>query len=961
MKQSFKIPGTLTAYCMVKWPMVLRNSLANFPISNNSAVGDNSDPIKEETQEIVQFTDEGVAPTSFALPSIVDLTKDYLTTTVKEDRVHDVISFLSRPIIIHTGRWTTSAGRADQLYTANFPELLLSNAMYSEKLSGFVGLRATLCLKLQVNSQPFQQGRLMLQYFPYAQYMANRVTMVNRSLQGRSGCPRSDLDLGVATECSLCIPYVSPHLFYNLVTGQGSFGACYIVVYSPLLDLALGGFVDFTLWAWLEDIDIQYPTGAPLFTGSAPNRVHLANYVRTATDDQLRNLKPSSYLNPVDTIFAQTEQDFMSGGSASRGVGQIASGLDTLTQIPLIGNLFTRPAWITTQFSNILKFFGFSKPSVSVPTVQMRNRTAPNFSNFDGLDMSHKMALFSENSVESVPGLGGTDIDEMALSRIISIPNYWTNFSWSSTDGANSALYTQNVHPYLIRPYSSTILDRFLTTHLGYVAQCFGMWRGSMVFTFKFVKTKFHSGRCLIQFVPFSFAEAEVPFNIDKTYKMVVDLRTQNEVTFTVPYVSSRPWMYCGDPIDPDFSSTYWNFSTGAIYVSVLNQLKAASTVSPAIDVLVEVNAGPDMVFSAPSNPRYIPSNHAPTSAVVSKLPDVVVTTPEKTIITGELLDSINKELDAYKCEPGLHTTFIDGSGDPHLLCPKVGHAFSYTTEGELIDRVIETQGVGTDESIPRNEAQFGRFPNSIDQNKVSSNWSPEAFCIGEKIFSVRQLIKRFGFAGTYTCTTSTSGTLAINPFLSQRPNTAVANNRPWTYYDYFYYIYAFYRGGMRVKLCPITQTTPGGNFTRADNPVFFIRMYNSFNRAYQIIMARIGTSVGQATPFDGTGLGGFSPAQVAIDPHLEGLLEFEVPFYNVSHIVSCSYQNVAPRSATSLVTRGFEPFPLITVSSGTNISDVAATHFAVRYYYYRAPADDFSFMYLTGVPMLDAQVQPPV
>jgi hypothetical protein len=181
--------------------------------------------------------------------------------------------------------------------------------MYQEKLRGFVGLRATLVVKVQVNSQPFQQGRLMLQYYPYAQYMPNRVSLVNATLQGRSGCPRTDLDLSVGTEIEMRIPYVSPHVYYNLITGQGFFGAIYLVVYSQLRDQISGtGSVEYTVWAHLEDVDIQYPTGANIFTGSAPNMASIANQISSGkfTQEDMRALWDSrAYEKHTDRIFAQ--------------------------------------------------------------------------------------------------------------------------------------------------------------------------------------------------------------------------------------------------------------------------------------------------------------------------------------------------------------------------------------------------------------------------------------------------------------------------------------------------------------------------------------------------------------------------------------------------------------------------------------------------------------------------------
>jgi CII-binding regulator of phage lambda lysogenization HflD len=87
-------------------------------------------------------------------------------------------------------------------------------------------------------------------------------------LQGRSGCPRTDLDLSVGTEIEKRIPYGGPHVKYNLITGQGSVGAIYLVVYSQLRDQISGtGSVEYTVWAHLEDVDVQYPTGANIFTG----------------------------------------------------------------------------------------------------------------------------------------------------------------------------------------------------------------------------------------------------------------------------------------------------------------------------------------------------------------------------------------------------------------------------------------------------------------------------------------------------------------------------------------------------------------------------------------------------------------------------------------------------------------------------------------------------------------------
>ena len=551
--------------------------------------------------------------------------------TTREDRIHTITDFLSRPIVIQTGLWASTQATETQLYTTNFPEALISNAMYQEKLRGFVGLRATLVVKVQVNSQPFQQGRLMLQYFPYAQYMPNRVTLVNSTLQGRSGCPRTDLDLSVGTEIEMRIPYVSPHVYYNLITGQGSFGSIYLVVYSQLRDQISGtGSVEYTVWAHLEDVDVQYPTGANIFTGSAPNFATQAAKLASGQmtqQDVYDMYADGSYSKKPAKIFAQVGSELSTmknSGVLSRGIGQLSESLSTFSKIPVLGNMFTRPAWISSAAANIFQILGFSKPTLQGLPCESKLRGQAHMSNFNGSDASHKLALSASNELETKAGLAGTSADEMDLSHVLSIPNYWDRFTWATTNLTGAVLWDNFVTPMKIKPYSSTITDRFRCTHMGYVANSHGYWRGSIVYTFKFVKTQFHSGRLRISFIPFYYnttISTGTP-DVSKVQKIIVDLRNSTEASFTVPYVSSRPWMYC---IRPEASwlgtnnTLMYNAVSGIVRVEVLNQLVAANNVFQSIDCIVEANGGPDLTFAAPSAPSYVPYAGAFTLADTEK------------------------------------------------------------------------------------------------------------------------------------------------------------------------------------------------------------------------------------------------------------------------------------------------------------------------------------------------------
>jgi len=836
--------------------------------------------------------------------------------TTREDRIHTITDFLQRPIVVQTGLWSASDATETQLYTANFPEVLIANAMYQEKLRGFVGLRATLVVKVQVNSQPFQQGRLMLQYYPYAQYMPNRVALVNSTLQGRSGCPRTDLDLSVGTEIEMRIPYVSPHVYYNLITGQGSFGAIYLVVYSQLRDQVSGtGSVEYTVWAHLEDVDVQYPTGANIFTGSAPNFVSESQKLASGTftqKDAYNLYSKSLFEKKPDKIFAQVASELKQlkdNASPSVGIGQISEGLSTLSRIPVLGNMFTKPAWISSAAANIFKILGFSKPTIQGLPCESRLRSQVRMANFDGADSSHKLALSSTNEIETKAGLSGTSADEMDLSHVLSIPNFWDRFTWATTALTGAVLWDNFVTPVKIKNYSSTITDRFRCTHMGYVANTHGYWRGSIVYTFKFVKTIFHSGRLRISFIPFYYnttISMGAP-DVSKTQKVIVDLRTSTEVSFTVPYISSRPWMYSIRPESAWLgtnNSLMYNAVTGIVRVEVLNQLVAANNVFQSIDTIVEVNGGPDLTFAAPTAPSYVPY------------------AGNFTLLETE------KEKKEQAQEYDNNTT----------------------------DNRIRTQMMGENEAIPRNEAQHGIHPAPIDTHQIQANWSPEAHCIGEKIMSIRQLMKRFGrFFAVNIVDPTINNAIIVAPYAVPNPIATVTGVKTITMFEYYYFIYAFWRGGMRVKMNSFDANTVVTN-SKVHSGFWYVNMTNSVQDVFNLLVGKFDPGIPvQLADITDAGVNNMGSSQQVMLPTIEGMVEVETPYYNVSHISPATSYNpatVAPLVTTDVL-KGHQPPIILNYTLQSPGSYIVPGTQSVQTQFWRAPSDDFSMMYLVGVPPL--------
>lgn len=917
--------GALHAVQAKRWSLNQRISPTeqnNVTSNEHTRIADEDQKVSVEQQEIVRFSSEGVIPSTTAVPDIVQLSSDYLLMTAREEREHTVKDFLKRPIVIHTGLWNSTQSSETQLFSANFPEALISNMMYQEKLRGFVGLRATLVIKVQVNSQPFQQGRLMLQYFPYAQYMPDRVRLVNSTLQGRSGCPRTDLDISVGTEIEMRIPYVSPHVYYNLITGQGSFGSIYLLVYSQLRDQASGtGSIEYTVWAHLEDVDIQYPTGANIFTGNAPNFYSMAHEIATgkASESKIRQLlRINAHSQQPNKIFAQVGvelKQLKDEASLSSAVGQISESISGLSKVPILGNYLTKPAWITSKLTNLLKMLGFSKPTTQGLPCESKLRTQTRMANFDGADVSHKMALSSANEIETKPGLAGTSADEMELSHILSIPNFWDRFEWQTSHKTGTVLWDNYVTPFKVKPYSDTISDRYRCTHMGYVANTFGYWRGSIVYTFKFVKTQYHSGRLRIGFIPFYFNSTISVGEPDmsKVQQTIVDLRTSTEVSFTVPYVSTRPWMFCIRPesewLGTDNSLMY-NAVTGIVRMEVLNQLVAANNVHSSVDVIVEVHGGPDLTFACPNAPSYVP--YAGNFASV--------------------------KLDEAKADFPIPKPLIKDK-DVGLV-------------EDLNESKIYAQIMSENEAVQRNDAQKGAHPISIDTHPIKWNWSPEAHCIGEKVLSVRQLIKRFArfFSTTFQ---QEHDCAIIAPFSVIQPTRAVDQHKTTSMFEYYYFLYAFWRGSQRFKATSMFMSKDGA--TKRQQGTFRVVMTNSVQDSFKYLRDALSNDIPiQKAPLK-TQIDNMGTSLNVVQTNLEGMVEFEVPYYNVSHISPATVynNNTEPPLTISKVLTGNIPPVLVHVRPTNGDHSYTPDNSSLDLEWYRAVGDDFSFLYLVGVPPL--------
>jgi len=561
------------------------------------SVGRDDRIAEQQTQQIVDITADVTTNHVAAPPDETTLEKPTsnlqgLVASVSDGQSHDISSFLSRPFIVKDYAWGVGNSAGTELFQVQLPQdLLINNVALAQKVNGFLGLRCDVVLRFQVNSNRFQQGRLMVTWYPGSANDDKHVTLNQGagSLMMKSQLPRSEFDIAKDTEVVMRIPYVSQYLAYNLTTGFGPFGHVGCTVYGALQSVASGDTVEITCWASMENVELLHATK------SNPGIV-------TQSDSRIKKLDKSS-------------KEQRATGPISSHIDRVRRIADIMTEVPLLSSVAGPVGWFASIAANAAQQLGFSNPISIDRLTQVTQKIGDKAINVNGQDNSHNLGLTEDNQLEILPGASGNDTDEMSLNYLFSLYSYWKTIQWTTSQIPYTVVSTMKISP---QEFTTTepINGGVYTCPLSYFTDKFRFYRGGIKFKFKLVKTEFHSGRIAAVFLPgYNYDSVDLPsFNnaSDMTYlhKEIFDIRDANEFEFVVPYANTRPWNDCQE-------------YTGYLQLIVINTLRAPATVSQTIDILVEVAGAEDFEVAVPTNTTNIPYLITQADATVRKLPKI--------------------------------------------------------------------------------------------------------------------------------------------------------------------------------------------------------------------------------------------------------------------------------------------------------------------------------------------------
>lgn len=180
--------------------------------------------------------------------SALELPMHYIDTPA----VEQVKLYLQRPQQLANGSWTNSSNKILYSTAQVGSPLWITHAHYPKTLGAF-GIRATSCFRLEVVATPQHAGLLRMGFAPFL----NGVASVSRSqLSQLAGV---ELTLNQSTAATFRVPYIHPRDFFHVNTTDSQLGCLFLADMAGLVAAAEAGNVAWTIYWWLEDVQL---TGA---------------------------------------------------------------------------------------------------------------------------------------------------------------------------------------------------------------------------------------------------------------------------------------------------------------------------------------------------------------------------------------------------------------------------------------------------------------------------------------------------------------------------------------------------------------------------------------------------------------------------------------------------------------------------------------------------------------------------
>lgn len=484
---------------------------------------------------------------------------------------------LCRSYLLSQFNWVPGA----TTFNLKFPQALFALDTIMNYLSVFEYFRAGVKISVRVNSTPYHQGSLVTGVIPcrditnLSSYLLANLRPVVLSASVQDSCtvevpylnPLSWLDIATCADYAICT-FTMRTLNSLLTTSTGIPASVPVSVFAAFVNPETAGFIEPSSFKKKREAYLDKKKKFSKFDDKMKAQ-------STKYSDRRIKYEIPSVANAPDT--QKEGEDKAKNGTTVKGVQKIVGGAsEIIKMLPVIGAIWTPIAKFISTFGSVLDV-----PYNPAVTTAVDLGNAVN-------DVSHVQGVFSGQQLSLYPGVQTSkesfnmESSYMLISEMAQIP----------------ALYLQNTFALEADTFFMAVTPlspgSFLSPdYLAFVAAEFRFWRGSIKYLLHFVNSAFYSARFRISYcttVPGS-GDGDLP-------QMIVDVKGDTWVEFTVPYLHPLVWRPTGDA---------FAISDPRIYVTMLTSIAGSSAPSaPVIYCNVWRAGGEDIQFNMVRNSYYV-------------------------------------------------------------------------------------------------------------------------------------------------------------------------------------------------------------------------------------------------------------------------------------------------------------------------------------------------------------------
>jgi hypothetical protein len=485
----------------------------------------------------------------------------------------DLGTFLERPVRIATFTWAETDAVPTIRSFAPW-QLFFNDARIKYKLNNYSFIQCDLKVKVMINASPFYYGAMIMSYQPLPILTPSTIQSgSNNVLLPYSQRPHAWIYPQANEGCDMTLPF-----FYNKnwlrIQHSSDFSAMGLLSFINYTQLAsangvTGQGVTVQVYAWAENVRVAGPSVG----------------------------------------LALQSQDEYGTGPVSKPASAIAAAAGKLTKIPIIKPFATATQMGMMAISGVASLFGFTNTPVIEDVCPLKPVAFPPMSTSEIGYPVEKLTMDPKNELSIDPGVVNlASTDEMAISYLAQKESFLCSTTWSTTQVADTILFTSQVLPQL---FAVDTPNRFDMVPMCWLANMFNNWRGDIIFRFRVIATPFHKGRLRISYDPTGYASENIisdPVSSTVVFTQIIDLGKDSDVEIRIPYQQALGWLsnypiFSGSPQWSTSASPTFLYndlvSNGTIMVRVLTSLSAPVATAP-VQILVSVRAADNFELANP-------------------------------------------------------------------------------------------------------------------------------------------------------------------------------------------------------------------------------------------------------------------------------------------------------------------------------------------------------------------------